>query len=64
MTVPRTPTTPEDFGHNMRFSDSSLYDEVCMLCGANDGRYTYLRLRQPCPNAGGVPHTGGFLSLG
>lgn len=25
-------------GHATRFSDSSFYDEVCVLCGGTDGR--------------------------
>lgn len=36
--------------HNTRFSDSSLYDVVCMLCGATDARND-VRLRYPCPCA-------------
>lgn len=35
-------------GHKTRFSDSSLYDEICMKCGATDGRNDD-RLNQPCP---------------
>lgn len=33
------PTTiaPDKLGHRTRYSDSSFYDEVCVLCGANDG---------------------------
>lgn len=33
------PTTiaPNKLGHRTRYSDSSFYDEVCVLCGANDG---------------------------
>jgi hypothetical protein len=28
---------PDKFGHVTRYSDSSLYDEVCVLCGGTDG---------------------------
>jgi hypothetical protein len=35
--------------HKTRFSDSSLYDEVCIYCGATDGRGDN-RLGDPCPN--------------
>lgn len=33
------PTTiaPNKLGHRSRYSDSSFYDEICVLCGANDG---------------------------
>lgn len=34
-------------GHITRFSDSSLYTEVCVLCNANDGYGN--KLRDPCP---------------
>lgn len=34
--------------HKTRFSDSSLYDEVCVNCGATDGRGDN-RLSLPCP---------------
>jgi len=34
--------------HKTRYSDSSLYDEVCVACGANDGRATKTRLDLPC----------------
>lgn len=34
--------------HQTRTSDSSLYDEVCVNCGASDGRGDD-RLNQPCP---------------
>src|SRR5579872_5284053 len=33
--------------HKTRMSDSSLYDEVCTLCGATDN---CPRLEQVCPN--------------
>lgn len=36
-------------GHETRYSDSSLYDEVCVNCGATDGRGDD-RLAEPCPN--------------
>lgn len=35
-------------GHDTRFSDSSLYDEVCKNCGATDG-HNDNRLQRPCP---------------
>lgn len=38
----------DENGHQTRFSDSSLYDEVCNLCGATDRGND---LRKPCPNA-------------
>ena len=28
---------PDSLGHVTRFSDSSLYDEVCVICGLTDG---------------------------
>jgi hypothetical protein len=28
---------PDDMGHITRFSDSSLYDEICVVCGLTDG---------------------------
>jgi hypothetical protein len=34
-------------GHITRYSDSSLYDEVCTLCGATDASG---KLDQPCPS--------------
>lgn len=34
--------------HITRLSDSSFYDEICVLCGATDGR-TDDRLERPCP---------------
>ncbi len=36
--------------HKTRFSDSSFYDEVCVNCGATDGRGDD-RLTKPCPTA-------------
>lgn len=44
--APAVSNTPN--GHFTRFSDSSLYDEVCTNCGATD---TSGKLNQPCPNA-------------
>jgi hypothetical protein len=42
------PAAPADeLGHVTRFSDSSLYDEVCVNCGATD---TSGRLEDPCSN--------------
>lgn len=38
---------PDPLGHVTRYSDSSLYDEVCTLCGATDAG---TGLRYPCPN--------------
>jgi hypothetical protein len=35
-----------DLGHVTRFSDSSLYDEVCTKCGATDASG---KLNDPCP---------------
>ena len=29
---------PDKCGHITRFSDSSFYDEKCVMCGATDGR--------------------------
>lgn len=34
--------------HSTRISDSSLYDEVCNNCGANDGRLGGDSLDRPC----------------
>lgn len=34
--------------HKTRFSDSSLYDEVCTLCGATDAN-GMAELNRPCP---------------
>jgi hypothetical protein len=33
------------YGHLTRMSDSSLYDEVCVVCGATDREP---RFKQPC----------------
>lgn len=38
----------DELGHKIRFSDSSLYDFVCVLCGATDA-VSDLRLGFPCP---------------
>ncbi len=37
--------------HVTRFSDSSLYDEVCINCGATDGLGTWGELSKPCPSS-------------
>lgn len=37
-------------GHLTRFSDSSVYDEVCILCGTTDGYGG--KLDRSCPNKG------------
>lgn len=56
VSILRTPTEaelagkPDEFGHVTRYSDSSLYDEVCVLCGATDARGDD-RLERKCPNA-------------
>lgn len=34
--------------HQTRYSDSSMYDEVCTLCGATDARGS-TKLDEPCP---------------
>ncbi len=39
---------PAATGHITRLSDSSVYDEVCINCGATDARNDD-RLNQPCP---------------
>jgi hypothetical protein len=36
------------FKHTTRFSDSSLYDEICIKCGATDAWHDN-RLSVPCP---------------
>ena len=36
--------------HRTRYSDSSLYDEVCVLCGATDSRGSDA-LDRPCPGS-------------
>lgn len=43
-------TKADAFGHKTRYSDSSLYDEVCTLCGATDARGNDA-LQRPCPCA-------------
>lgn len=35
--------------HKTRYSDSSIYDEVCIWCGATDA-WGDERLEKPCPN--------------
>ena len=43
------PYNPYTNGHITRLSmDSSLYDEICVLCGASDGLGDN-RLNKPCP---------------
>ena len=42
-------------GHITRLSDSSVFDEICINCGATDARSDE-RLEEPCPkplNKGG-----------
>lgn len=36
-----------NMGHLIRFSDSDLYNEICMNCGATDGP----KLNRPCPQS-------------
>jgi hypothetical protein len=38
-------------GHITRYSDSSLYDEKCVNCGATDNTYQGL-IKEPCPYPG------------
>jgi hypothetical protein len=45
--APVLPATADANGHITRFSDSSLYDEVCNLCGATDASG---KLDEPCPS--------------
>jgi hypothetical protein len=44
----------DENGHVTRFSDSSLYDEVCVLCGAQDYMAGFgdggARLKRACPS--------------
>lgn len=40
----------DSLGHRTRFSDSSMYDEKCVLCGGTDGAGDN-SLRYPCPKA-------------
>lgn len=47
--------------HNTRYSDSSLYDEVCKKCGATDAMGCDL-LNKSCPNADGPSHEGPFVT--
>ncbi len=43
---------PDKYGHVTRISfDSSVFDEVCDNCGANDGVGNDGSLRRPCPYA-------------
>lgn len=39
-------------GHVSRYSDSSLFDEVCVNCGASDGRMSDLSIYGKCPSPG------------
>lgn len=39
--------------HLTRYSDSSLYDEVCVNCGATDASGDD-RLKSPCPDPNGI----------
>ena len=43
-------------GHVTRFSDSSLYDEVCINCGATDAYGG--RLDRKCPAVSTEPDAG------
>ena len=45
----------ENNGHVTRFSDSSLYDEKCINCGATDAMGDD-RLDKPCPKADNNTH--------
>ena len=49
---------PDKHGHRTRFSDSSYFDEVCIMCGATDG-FGDKRLDQPCPKPLPSSTTGG-----
>ena len=49
---------PDKHGHRTRFSDSSYFDEVCIMCGATDG-FGDKRLDQPCPKPLPRSTTGG-----
>lgn len=46
--APPASATANPNGHFTRYSDSSLYDEVCVKCGATDASG---KLAQPCPAA-------------
>jgi hypothetical protein len=39
----------DEHGHATRMSDSSLYDEKCVYCGATDGSHDD-RLEKDCPH--------------
>lgn len=41
---------PNSLGHITRFSDSSIYDERCVLCGGTDAAGDR-SLQQRCPKA-------------
>lgn len=46
--------------HKTRMSDSSLYDEVCVWCGATDGNGV-AALNGPCPKAPVTPSAEQFF---
>jgi hypothetical protein len=46
--APAVAAVPDELGHVTRFSDSSLYDEVCVHCGATD---TSGKLEDVCPKS-------------
>jgi hypothetical protein len=50
MQTPWQDIKPDGKGHRTRFSDSSMYDEKCVLCGGTDA-YGDARLNKPCINA-------------
>lgn len=41
--------------HKTRISDSSLFDEICIYCGATDGM-TDNRLKFKCPSEGVIDY--------
>ena len=41
---------PDHPSHKTRYSDSSVYDEVCVYCGATDASGS-VGLKKPCPEA-------------
>ncbi len=45
-----TKIKPDANGHRTRFSDSSVYDEKCVLCGGTDASGDN-SLNRPCPKA-------------
>ncbi|MEN3329427.1 MAG: hypothetical protein V7638_4234 [Acidobacteriota bacterium] len=38
-------------GHRTRFAESQSYNQICVLCGANDGFGILTTLKARCPNA-------------